>query len=79
AGSFKNSHHRRSQGSSSFPKKLSTDVSRWIRAEVKAAEEPQPTAKKAAAKPAAKPAARATGTKAPARRTPAKKAEAAAK
>ena len=31
AGSLKNSHHRRSQGSSSFPEKLSTDVSRWIR------------------------------------------------
>ncbi|WP_327369861.1 hypothetical protein [Streptomyces sp. NBC_01217] len=34
AGSLKNSHHRRSQGSSSFPEKLSTEVSRWIRAEL---------------------------------------------
>lgn len=33
AGSLKNSHHRRSQGSSSFPEKLSTDLTRWIRAE----------------------------------------------
>ncbi|MET9804510.1 hypothetical protein [Streptomyces sp. NPDC006368] len=48
--------------------------------EAKAADEPQSTAKKAAAKPGPKPAARtAAGAKAPARRTPAKKAEAAAK
>ncbi|MDT9701899.1 VOC family protein, partial [Streptomyces sp. P17] len=33
-------HHRRSQGSSSFPEKLSTDVSRWIRAQVMPAEGP---------------------------------------
>ncbi|MFB1044132.1 ParB/RepB/Spo0J family partition protein [Streptomyces chrestomyceticus] len=46
----------------------------------KPAAKPQPTAKRAEAKPAPMPAARtATGTKAPARRTPAKKAEAAAK
>ncbi len=46
------------------------------KAEAKVAAKPQPTANKAAAKPAAR---TATGTKAPVRRTPAKKAEAAAK
>ncbi|MFJ9357704.1 hypothetical protein, partial [Streptomyces mirabilis] len=43
-GSLKNSHHRRSQGSSSFPEKLSTEVSRWIRAQRAASNTGRPVA-----------------------------------